>query len=131
MEGEKKDSISISDPSVSQTSTLLAYRPRYNDMHDSNLAGLFVNIQQVFTCTSTIPDYVPVCDIFTREEDGFRKGNAFIQAADNGNSVGVFGRASVWGVAVQNLPILAFQIGWHLKWCACFHDASALEIYKG
>ena len=86
------------------------------------------NIQQVFTCTSTITDYKPVCDIFTREEDGFRKGNAFIQAADNGNSVGVFSRASAWGVTGQNCPEftntcfpnwLAFEVVCMLPRCEC------------
>ena len=135
VEGEQKDSISLSDPSVSQTSTLLAYRPKYHDLHDSNLAGLFVKIQEVFTCTSTITDYEPVCDIFTREEDGFRKGNAFIQAADNGNNIGVFGGASVWGVAVQNCPeftnncfpnYLQFEVVCMLPRCECPWDIQGL-----
>ena len=119
IEGEIKDSISISDPSASQTSTLLAYRPNFNDVHNSGLAGLFVNIQEVFTCTSVITEYEPVCDIFTREEDGFRKGNAFIQAADNGNNINVFSGKSVWGVAVQNCPEFT---------TACFANYLQIEV---
>jgi hypothetical protein len=119
VEGEQKDSISLSDPSASQTSTLLAYRPKYPDYHDSGLAGLFVNIQEVFTCTGSITNYEPVCSIFTREEDGFRKGNAWIQAADIGNNIVVFGGNSVWGVAAQNCPEFTN---------ACFSNYLQIEV---
>ena len=128
VEGKQKDSISLSNPSKSQTSSLLAYRPKYNDFHKSGLAGLFVNVQEVFTCTAGIKDWEPVCDIFTREEDGFRKGNAFIQAADMGNNILVFGGKSVWGVAVQNCPelnngcfpnYLHFEVVCMLPRCQC------------
>ena len=119
VEGEQKDSISLSDPSASQTSTLLAYRPNYNDHHNSGLAGLFVKIQEVFPCTSAITQYEPVCDIFTREEDGFRKGNAWIQAADIGNDIEVFGGASVWGVAAQNCPEFTPE---------CFSNSLQIEV---
>jgi hypothetical protein len=104
MDGEVKDTISLSDPSSDQTSTLLAYRPQYGDLHSSGLAGLFVNIQQVFPCTQTIDNYEPVCNTFSREEDGFRKGKAFIQAGDIGNNIKVFDENSVYALAVQDCP---------------------------
>jgi hypothetical protein len=104
VDGVQRDSISLSDPSASQTSSLLAYRPNYDDYHDSGLAGLFVNIQEVFPCTAAINEYEPICTDFTREEDGFRKGNAWIDVGDIGNNINVFGGKSVWGVAVQTCP---------------------------
>ena len=48
--------IQISDPSMPEISSnnLLAYRPRYADLHKSNLAALFINLEGVFPClTST------------------------------------------------------------------------------
>ena len=128
VEGEQKDSISLRNPSSSQTSALLAYRPNYNDYHESGLGALFVSVQDVFTCTAEITNWEPVCNIFTREEDGFRKGNAFIQAADNGIAIPVFGGKSVWGVAVQNCPefnneclsnYLQFEVVCMLPRCQC------------
>ena len=103
MEGEEQDSISLSDPSIEQTSTLLAYRPEYPDYHSSGLAGLFVNIKEVFPCTQKIDQYEPVCKTFSREEDGFRKGKAFIEAGDIGNNLKVFDD-SVYALAVQDCP---------------------------
>ena len=105
MEGEVKDSISLANPSDPQTSTLLAYRPQYSDLHDSDLGALFVKIQDVFPCTRNITNYEPVCSTFSREEDGFRKGKAFVQAGDIGNNIPVFG-GSVYALAVQDCPEL-------------------------
>ena len=104
VEGDQLDSISLSDPSVSQTSTILAYRPEYQDYHGSNLGVLFVNIKEVFSCLNSLTYYEPVCSIFTREEDGFRKGRAFIEAADSGNDFDIFSGKPVWAVAVQDCP---------------------------
>ena len=105
VEGEEQDSISLGDPSIGQTSTLLAYRPKYPDYHSSGLAGLFVNIKEVFPCTQKIDQYEPVCSTFSREEDGFRKGKAFIEAGDIGNNLKVFDD-SVYALAVQDCPVL-------------------------
>ena len=105
MDGEEKDSISLSDPSTDQTSTILAYRPEYADYHSSGLAGLFVNIKEVFPCLQKIDKYEPVCNIFSREEDGFRKGRAFIEAGDIGNNLKVFDD-SVYALAVQDCPVM-------------------------
>ena len=42
--------ITISDSSQPQTSTnnLLVYQPRFDDHHNSNLAGVFINLEGVF-----------------------------------------------------------------------------------
>ena len=41
LEGQVKDSISLANPADPQTSTLLAYRPQYGDLHGSDLGALF------------------------------------------------------------------------------------------
>ena len=105
VEGNTLDSVSLIDPSTSKTSTILAYRPKYADYHSSNLAAIFVNIKKVFPCTEGISDYEPVCHAFTREEDGFRKGKAFIEAGDIGNNLKVFS-TSVYALAIQDCPEL-------------------------
>ena len=115
----EQDSISLEDPSAPQTSTLLAYRPRYDDFHDSGLAGLFVKIQDVFPCTQTFFDYEPVCSIFTREEDGFRKGKRLIKAADIGNNMHVFGDDSSFAIAVEGCPEMNED---------CLHSWAQFEI---
>ena len=118
LEGKVKDSINLANPSDPQTSTLLAYRPQYGDYHDSGLAALFVKIQEVFPCTQTITNYEPVCSTFTREEDGFRQGKAFIQAGDIGNNMPVFG-GSVYALAVQDCPEMGYS---------CLPDFLQVEI---
>ena len=67
--------ISISNPSQAAISSnnLLAYRPRFNDVHNSNLAGAFINIEGVFPCIQSLPSYYPICQAFSEEEDGFQK----------------------------------------------------------
>ena len=101
---DEQDSISINDPSAPQTSKLLAYRPQYDDFHKSGLAGLFVKIQGLYPCTQSIPNYEPVCTTFTRDEDGFRNAKRFIQAADTGGNINVFGGDSVFALAVEGCP---------------------------
>ena len=103
-EGLTKDKININDPSAPQTSTLLAYRPQYDDFHDSGLAGLFVKIQDVFPCTQSVSNYEPVCSIFTSDDDGFRRGKRYVQAADVGNNMPVFGGDPVYALAVEGCP---------------------------
>ena len=101
--------ITISDSSQPQTSTnnLLAYRPRFDDHHDSNLAGVFINLEGVFPCLAPFTNYYPICQVFTEEEDGFRNGRALIGAADNGNNFRVFSSSSnllTYGIAIQQCP---------------------------
>ena len=59
--------------SLTSTNNILAYRPKYSDFHRSRLAGIFVNIEKIFPCIAKT-NYVPICSIFTSEENGFRKG---------------------------------------------------------
>lgn len=68
---------------------IIAYRPHYNDTHNSNLAVLFFNLEAVFPCLRG-HDRMPICSLFTFEEDGFLKGRPIIQAGDGGNSFSIF-----------------------------------------
>ena len=83
--------ISIANPSQPSTSTdnTLAYRPKFGDIHQSGLAGVFLNLEKLFPCASTKGKY-PLCSVFTYDEDGFRKGKAIIEAEDNGDATHVF-----------------------------------------
>lgn len=60
------------DPSIPSTvKNLLAYCPNYTDVHMSGLAGMFVNIEGLFPCVTGLPEYQPICKLFTFEGDGF------------------------------------------------------------
>jgi hypothetical protein len=63
--------ISLSNPSNSVTSSnnLLAYRPRFSDVHNSNLAAVFINMEGVFPCTQSLSNYYPVCSTYSEEMD--------------------------------------------------------------
>ena len=74
-------------PSISSDNTL-AYRPNFADFHQSGLAGVFLNLENIFPCISD--DKCPICHIFTYEEDGFNSGRAIIEAGDIGNNFRVF-----------------------------------------
>ena len=98
--------VTISDSSQPQTSSnnLLAYRPRYNDYHSTNLAGVFINLEGVFPCLAPPTNYNPICHVFTDEEDGFRGGRALIDAGDSGGDFRVFSSSSnilTYGIAIQ------------------------------
>ena len=101
--------ISLSNPSQAVTSSnnLLAYRPRFADPHNSNLAGVFINLESVFPCLQSLSSYYPICQVFSDEEDSFRGGKALIGAGDSGNSFRVFSTTSnilTYGVAIQECP---------------------------
>ena len=95
---EKIANVSIANPSSPTTSSnnLLAYRPRFNDLHNSNLAGIFLNAQEL-TCGSTM------CMIVGEEEDGFNNGQVLIGAGDSGNNLRVFS-------STKNIPTYGFAI---------------------
>ena len=103
--GDLSASISLANPSQPATSSnnLLAYRPNFNDYHSSGLAGIFVNLDGVFPCSAGHD--IPNCGRFTEEEDGFNKGKALLEAADDGFNFGriIFDSpsASVYGFAFQ------------------------------
>ena len=87
--------------SLTSTNNILAYRPNYSD---SGLAGIFVNIEKIFPCIAKT-NYVPICSIFTSEEDGFRKGKQYTELGDLGNNVKVFGKnIATYGLAISGCP---------------------------
>ena len=99
--------ISSSSQPVTSSNNLLAYRPRFDDTHDSNLAGIFINLEGVFPCLESLSSYYPICRVFTQEEDGFRNGRAMIDAGDIGNNFRVFSSSSnilTYGIAIQECP---------------------------
>ena len=101
--------VTILDSSQGQTSSnnLLAYRPRYNDYHNTNLAGVFINLEGVFPCLAPLTNYYPICRVFTEEEDGFRDGRALIDSGDIGNHLQVFSSSTnilTYGIAIQQCP---------------------------
>ena len=101
--------ISSSSLSVTSPNNLLAYRPRFDDHHDSNLAGIFINLEGVFPCLESLSNYYPICCVFSEEEDGFRNGRALIDAGDIGNDFRVFNPNSnilTYGIAIQECPEL-------------------------
>lgn len=104
--------ITISNGLQASTSSnnLLAYRPRFNDHHNSNLAGIFINLEGVFPCLQPLGDsYYPICDVSSEEEDGFRNGRALIDAGDIGNNFRVFSSSeniTTYGTAIQECPQL-------------------------
>ena len=66
-----------------------------------------MNIENVFPCIAQIDSYVPVCKRFTKEEDGFMKGNTFVELGDIGNNVKIFGnRIATYGLAIAGCPQL-------------------------
>ena len=102
-------SVSLTDPSQAVTSpnNLLSYQPRFADRQNSGLAGIFINMEGVFPCLQSLSDYVPICQVFSDEEDGFRGGKALIGAGDIGNHFRVFSSTSdilTYGVAIQDCP---------------------------
>ena len=111
---QANDSTSLADITISSSSqpltssnNLLAYRPRFDDTHNSNLAGIFINLEGVFPCLVSLSDYYPICRVFTAEEDGFRNGRALIDAGDIGNHFRVFNSSSnilTYGIAIQECP---------------------------
>ena len=101
--------MSIADSSQPATSSnnLLAYRPRFDDDHNSSLAGVFINLEGVFPCLENITNYNPICHVFTEEEDGFRSGKALINTGDFGNNLRIFSSSRdipTYGLAIQGCP---------------------------
>ena len=95
--------VSIANPSSPSTSSnnLLAYRPRFNDWHSSNLAGIFINAKEL-TCGSRM------CKILADEEDGFNDGQVLIGAGDRGNDFRVFNSSKhipTYGFAIKGCPV--------------------------
>ena len=101
--------ISNSSQSVTSSNNLLAYRPRFDDFHNSGLGAIFINIEGVFPCVAPLTDYSPICSIFSDEEDGFRNGMILLSSSDMGNNLEVFSTTDnirTYGIAVQDCPEL-------------------------
>ena len=100
-------SLTNSSQAVTSSNNLLAYRPWFADIHNSNLAGAFVNLEGVFPCLQSLSNYHPICRVLSEEEDVFRGEKAFIGASDVGNDIRVFSSTSnilTYGVAIQECP---------------------------
>ena len=83
--------LSIPYANLSRTSPnkAIAYRPYFNDAHNSNLAVLFFNLEAAFPCLKDT-NIAPACSLFALEEDGFHGGRSLIQAADIGDNFRIF-----------------------------------------
>ena len=68
------------------------------DFHWSGLAGVFLNVEQIFPCAS---GQAPICRIFTFEEDGFRDGKAIIEAGDHFHDFNSTEDIKTYGFAFQ------------------------------
>ena len=98
--------IAVTDFSVDATSSnnLLAYRPRFEQVGSTNLAGLFLNMLGIFPCLESVRPFGPDCGILTDEEDGFRPGRRYIQAGDVGNTLRIFSSSEdipTYGLAIE------------------------------
>ena len=120
-------SITIADSSRSYTSSnnLLAYRPRYRDIHSSGLGVIFVNLAGVFPCLERLVGYNPICSTYSDDDDGFRNGKAIIDAGDVGNTFRIFSTTSnipTYGIAIQQCPELnaACFPAYHSLTIACY-----------
>ena len=88
---ELNNNIYIRDAAHPATSAndIIAYRPYFNDSHNSNTAILFFNLEAAFPCLrNTLA--APACTLFSLEEDSFLGGRSLIQAADIGNDFRIF-----------------------------------------
>ena len=89
--GPRRAELPMFNSSVSASSNnLLAYYPNYRDAHRSGIAALLINMVEAFPCIQSLSSYLPVCKVFTYEDDGFRGGRAIIEASDSGNGFRVF-----------------------------------------
>ena len=66
-----------------------------------------MNIEELFPCATGLPEFFPVCKLFTFEDDGFRNGHAIIDTADHGNySIVIFNGTNIatYGFAFTGCP---------------------------
>ena len=117
------DTLSISNAAASASSTLLAYRPNYRDVHGSNLGALFFNIAGIWPCLQpVVGTYIPMCHLLSAEEDGFRDGKVIIPTGDRGTALRIFSSTQAlptFGIAVQDCPQLT---------SACLHNGVDIVI---
>ena len=94
---------------VTTSNNFFAYRPRFQDRQNSNLAAFFINLEAVFPCLAPLTNYYPICRVYTDEDDGFRNGRDLIDTGDIGNDLRVFSTTEAiltYGVAVQGCDTL-------------------------
>ena len=104
--GPVLNTITIGNGQTPTTSTILAYRPRYNGYHHTRRGAVFLNLESLFPCAEKT-DLVPVCRRFTQEEDGFLRGKSIIDAADEGNNMKIFGtNIKTYGFVFQGCSYL-------------------------
>ena len=102
--------ITIGNGQTAITSSILAYRPRYNGFHQTRLGAVFLNLERLFPCAGKT-GLVPVCRRFTQEEDGFFKGRTITEAADIGNNMRIFGRdIKTYGFVFERCSILSGRV---------------------
>lgn len=101
-------SLSIKDHSFPATSDILAYRPDFSAHHGTRMAGIFVNMEQVFPCLSHVTSIGPICKMYTAEEDGFNNGLTVIEAGDTGNDLKIFSGSnwSTYGFGFKTCRVL-------------------------
>lgn len=101
---------------------LFAYRPRFQDRQNSQLAGFFINLEGVFPCLAPLTQYYPICRVYTDEDDGFRGGRDIIDTGDIGNDLRVFSQTDnilTYGFAIQNCPTLT---------TSCWSDWTSVSV---
>ena len=84
---------------------MMYYSPRFRDHHNSKLAIVAFNMEKIFPCIAG-KRVMPMCRMYTGEEDGFRMGRPIIEAGDTGNHFRMFRRRPVYGFAIQGCPYL-------------------------
>ena len=114
--GPVLNKITIGNGQTPTTSSILAYRPRYYDAHQSRLGAVFLNLEKLFPCAGK-DGLVPVCSKFTQEEDGFLRGKAIIETADAGNTLKIFGTSiKTYGFVFQGCSYLNGNNGCLPNW---------------
>ena len=99
---------------------MMYYAPRYRDHHKSNLAIVAFNMEKIFPCLAG-KGVLPMCRMYTAEEDGFMKGRSIIEAADIGNNLKMFNKP-VYAFAVRGCRKLTSQScmpNWWQKTITC------------
>ena len=74
-------------PNIS-SGNILAYRPNFRDIFQSNLATIFIHVEAVYPCAPYTHQIS--CKLFPNEDDGFRGGRAIFEAMDDGRNFQVF-----------------------------------------
>lgn len=127
-EGKILESIPLGSGTNAKTGAYLAYRPKFEAYHKTGLGAIFLNLEKLFPCAKSAR---PVCSRATYEEDGFLKGKALIEAADDGNNLKVFGsNINTYGIAFQGCPILNGKNGclppWYQVTIVCYLPRSCI-----